>query len=357
MSRWKKGLSLVVGLVGGLVGGALLAAGVLVRHHTAMPGRSWSGPLPDDPEIHALARRLEAHVEALAGEIGPRSTQRPEALEAAASYVEAALGRAGFDVRSRRYDAHGVPVRNLIVEIPGPSPELVIVGAHYDSEPGTPGADDNASGTAALIELAARLRDLEPHHTVQLVAFTNEECPHCGTPTMGSLRHASALAQDGRRVVAMLALESLGYYDDRPRTQHYPPPFSWLYPDRGDFVGFVGNLASTELTRRATGAFRAAGRLPSHGAAVPDVVGDAARSDHVAFWLHGWPALMVTDTAPFRNPHYHRPTDTPDRVDPYRLALVVEGLDPVVRALSTAPARASTAPARDRADSPGSTGP
>lgn len=325
---------LALALVGTLVFAAIMAWGSWLR----MPGRSHSGPLePLSPEALELARALRHEVRVLSVEIGERNVGRPEALARAADHVEQALGRSGLPVGVQRYEVAGVECKNLEVELTGrerPS-EIVLVGAHYDSAPGTPGADDNASGTAALLQLAARLAARGPFpRSVRLVAFVNEEPPHFQTADMGSWRHAKRARERGEQIVAMLSLESIGYFSDAEGSQKYPPPLGFFYPSRGDFIGFVGNPASKELLRRALGAFRERAGFPSEGAAVPGLLPGVGWSDHWAFWQEGYPAIMVTDTAPFRNPHYHAASDTPERVDFERLTRVVLGVEHVVAELA-----------------------
>ena len=223
----------------------------------------------------------------------------------------------------------------MVAELPG-SAEIVVIGAHYDSAVGTPGADDNASGVAALLVLARELRTRQPRRTLRFVAFTNEEPPWFHGPEMGARHHARAAKARGDEIVAMLSLESIGYYRDEPGSQRYPAPFGAFYPDRGDFLMFVGNVASTGLVRRSVKAFRSARRFPSEGAAVPASIPGVDWSDHRAFWEEGYKALMITDTAPNRNPRYHEPDDTADTVDVARLSLVVSGLRAVIEALAGA---------------------
>ncbi|MFH1808955.1 MAG: M28 family peptidase, partial [Pseudomonadota bacterium] len=208
--------------------------------------------------------------------------------------------------------------------------EIVVVGAHYDSAPGSPGANDNATGVATVLELARLLQDRPRQRELRLVAFVNEEPPYFQTENMGSLVYARELVSQGAPVVAMLTPETLGYYSEARGSQHYPFPFGLLYPDTGNFVGFVGNLGSLSLVRRCVGSFRHHAAFPSEGAAVPASIEGVAWSDHWAFWEQGVPALMVTDTAPHRDPHYHTAGDRPDHVDTERLARVVQGLAGVV---------------------------
>jgi Zn-dependent M28 family amino/carboxypeptidase len=250
--------------------------------------------------------------------------------------VEETLAGRGYAVQRLPYTWRGGTFRNLVVELPGAArpDEVVVFGAHYDTVPQTPGADDNASAVAALLELAGLCRDLRPARTVRFVAFTLEEPPAFFTPHQGSRVYARALRQRRERVAAMVALEMLGYYSDEPHSQHFPlPPLRWFYPHTGNFAAVIGNLRSYALTRRVAQAMRGGTDLPVEWLAAPAVVPGLALSDHASFWLHGYPAVMVTDTAFFRNPHYHRPSDRPETLDFGRLARCVQGLERVVREL------------------------
>ena len=321
----------------GLVG-LVLTAGVVgsAAYMTRMPGPSHSGPLPAlTSDEAARATRLQAHVESLATEIGERNLHNfPAALERAATYVEAELAQQGYAVERQVFEAGGAPTRNLIVEIPGKIPEIVVIGAHYDSAPGTPGANDNATGVAALLELSDRYRGKQPHRTLRFVVFTNEEPPWFKSDEMGSLVYARSCAEAGDDVVAMVSLETMGFFDDTPGSQQYPKPFSALYPDRGDFIGFVADVGSRALVSESIAAFRGRVAFPSEGAALPGDIPGVSWSDHWSFWKAGYRGVMVTDTAPNRYPHYHEPTDTPDKVDFERLARVVHGLEGVVEGLA-----------------------
>jgi hypothetical protein len=318
----------------------LLATLLLVGWFTMvrMPGRSHRGPLPPATDRQrALAAELEAHVKALAGDIGPRSLARPDALERAATYVEESFRAAGLEPRREPFDVGGDPCANVVAEIAG-GDEVVIVGAHYDTCGSTPGADDNASGVAGMLALARRLAVFSPRRTIRFVAFVNEEPPYFGSESMGSVRHARGCRERGETVVAMLSLEMLGRYDDAPGSQSYPlPGLGLLYPDRGDFIAFVGNFASRELVREAVLAFRQGARFPSEGAALPEICPGIGLSDHRSFWAEDYPALMVTDTAMHRNPHYHRESDRPESLDYDRMSRVVEGLELVLARLAGAP--------------------
>jgi Zn-dependent M28 family amino/carboxypeptidase len=293
-------------------------------------GRNSHGTVRASP---SLARELRRDVEALCA-IGPRNTFEPEHLAAAADYVEKAF--AGYAVERQQYDADGVSVANLIVEIRGTTrpEEIVVVGAHYDSIDGTPGADDNASGVAGMLALARRFANAKPARTLRFVAWVNEEPPHFQTGTMGSYVYARRCRERGERIVAALSLEMLGYYDAAPGSQQYPPPLAALYPDTADFIGFAGNIASRSLVNQCVKAFRARTAFPAHAAVLPELIPQTGWSDQWSFWQFGWPALMVTDTALYRNPHYHQSSDTPETLDYARMAAVVEGLAGVVDELA-----------------------
>jgi Zn-dependent M28 family amino/carboxypeptidase len=292
----------------------------------AMPGRSHRGPLPalSDAE-KALAARLRRHVLELAK--GERNVD----LERPARYIEEALAAHGLQPAAQRFQSMGRPVRNIEVN-PRDRAAVVVVGAHYDSVPGSPGADDNASAVAALIELAGMLA--AENLPVRFVAFVNEEEPYFMGPDMGSWVSARRSRERGEPVRAMLSLEMLGYYRDEPRSQRYPPLLGLLYPDRGDFIAFVGDLGARSLVRSAIRAFRKNARFPSQGVAAPAFVPGVTRSDHWSFRDQGFAAIMVTDTAYNRNPHYHRASDTPATLDYERLARVTLGLVSVLRDLA-----------------------
>jgi Zn-dependent M28 family amino/carboxypeptidase len=305
-----------------------------------MPGRSYAGPVyqPSPSEI-AIQERLRRDVRALASDIGPRNVRHPEALEAAARHIQARLEKLGYQVTPQAFVTDGRPVRNLATEIRGTTrpDQIIVVGAHYDTHQDTPGADDNASGVAALLEVADLLRRRTLRRTVRFVFFVNEEPPYFQRSLMGSRVYAKLLRSRGENVVAMLSLETMGYFADGKRTQHYPPPFNLFYPDVGNFMGFVGNRASRALVERVVASFRQHAVLPSEGLAAPGWIPGVGWSDHWAFWKEGYPGVMVTDTAPFRNPHYHKLTDTPETLDYRRLTAAVLGLVGVISDLAWRP--------------------
>lgn len=320
--------------IGPLLRDCVLAGWTRMR----MPGKSHRGPLPPaDGELEQLASALRRHVTHLAEEIGERNvSRRPRELAQAADDLAAEWSALGYPVGRQAYQVSGVTCCNLEVEILGRTrpDEIVVVGAHYDSVPGSPAANDNASGVAAILCLARTLAGSTYDRTLRLVAFVNEEAPYAHTPQMGSWVYARRCRERAERVTAMLSLETIGYYDDSPGSQKYPRPFGLLYPSTGNFLAFVGNTRSAALVRRAVGAFRRNEPFPAEGAAVPEAFSAIGRSDHWSFWQEGYSALMVTDTAPFRYPHYHTPHDTVDKIDFERLARVVRGLRKVIAELA-----------------------
>jgi hypothetical protein len=299
-----------------------------------MPGQSFVGALaPLTSEQEAAARQLERDVRALA-ELGERSVRRPAALAAAIEHVRAEFQAAGLAPTFESWDEDGVASANVVAEVPG-SAEIVLVGAHFDSAHGSPGANDNASGVAALLALARSFATARPARTLRFVAFANEEPPFFGTERMGSARHARAARARGERIVAMLALESLGCFRDEPGSQRYPLPLlSLLYPSRGDFLAFVGGPGARSLVRESIATFRAAACLPSEGAVLPLAIPGVGWSDHAPFAALGIPALMVTDTALFRDPDYHTAEDRPEELDYARLARALDGLRAVLSRLA-----------------------
>ena len=315
------------------MGAVVLAAGLAASCMTRMPGRSHRGPLPPlTGDGQKLRERLRHNVCILAGQIGERHLDAYSNLTAAASWIEAELRDAGYPVERQEFTVRGRSCVNLIATRRGTRQpdEIIVIGAHYDTVPGTPGANDNGSGVAAVLALARAFREREPGQTVRFVAFANEEPPYFQTDSMGSFVYARHCRERQEHITAMLSLETIGCYSDATGSQHYPGALKHLYPATGNFVGFVGNLRSRGLVRGLVGRFRALAAFPSEGAALPAWIPGVDWSDHWSFWKHGYPAVMVTDTAPYRYAHYHSPLDTPDQIDFDRLARVVEGLESVI---------------------------
>lgn len=298
---------------------------------TATPGQSYEGAIapPDDA---ALPARLEADVRALS--VRPRSLDQATSILSTIEFLTETLEAMGHSVGRQDVLA---PAENLIVTIPAAKADapILIIGAHYDTVRVSPGADDNASGVAALLEIARRFAErgggaLE----VRLVFYANEEPPYFKTGAMGSHVHAMSLGRP-ERVIGMISLETMGYFSDTTGSQNYPFPLSLRYPSTGNFIAFVGDTSSRSFLREMIGRFRENARIPSVGGTAPSIVQGIDWSDHWAYSQAGIPAFMVTDTAPFRNPNYHRESDTPETLDYDRLALVVEGLWRAIEAISS----------------------
>jgi Zn-dependent M28 family amino/carboxypeptidase len=302
-----------------------------------MPGKNVSKAAPLSRDEVALREELRADVQKLAGEIGERNMWRYPQLNAAADLIEISLSHAGLQPRRDSYELHGQACHNIEAEIPGVSQKIVLVGAHYDSVFGSPGANDNGSGVAALLALARRFAGKSPQHTLRFVAFVNEEPPYFLSGQMGSFVYASRCKGRGDRIEAMISLETIGYFSDAPHSQTYPAPgLGIFYPTVGNFIGFVSNVHSRALLRRVIGLFREHGKIPSEGAALPAFIPGVSWSDQWSFWRNGYCGIMITDTAPFRYPHYHSSTDTPDKLDYDRFTLVVSGMEKVIADLAEA---------------------
>jgi hypothetical protein len=277
--------------------------------------------------IDDLQGRLKKHVMVLADEIGPRDVFVPDKLNAAADYIREFWEKAEYEVRAQTFKAQGVVCRNLSVEIPGKSKpdEIVLVGAHYDTVSFSPGANDNGSAVAALLELSRLFSRKTVQRTIRFVAFTNEEPPFFKTRSMGSLVYAKESRKRKENIAAMVALETIGYYRDEPKTQKYPIPLSFFYPDKGNFVAVVGNLRSKPLVKSFARNFMTESDFPVECAALFGFITGIDWSDHWSFWKMGYPAIMLTDIALFRYPWYHSSEDTPDKLNYHALARVTHG--------------------------------
>lgn len=313
---------------------------------TWMPGESVSGPLPrPTTRERALAARLESDVLALSEDIGERNLLCGDSMDRSAAWIGARMRDAGFSPQCHTYALAGdsLPMvagreaHNLVAEVRGRErvDEIVVFGAHYDSVSASPGANDNASGVAALLALAEAFGNRPQPRTLRFVAFANEEPPYFLSRDMGSLAYAARCRARGENIVAMMAMDGIGYFSDEPGSQQFPVSgVGWMYPDRGNFIGFVSRVRDVRLLRRAIGAFRERATVPSEGAALPAWVPGVGWSDHWSFWQNGYPASFVTDTLPFRDPHYHSPDDTAERLDYDRMARVVAGLEAVIPVLA-----------------------
>lgn len=314
----------------------------------ALAGGCAGKPQPESPEtkaeLQASAARMQADLEHLAGPgIGERNAFKPGTLETSAAWIEASLKAQGYEVTRGEYtidELHpGQTFTNLWAEIRGTAKpdEIVVIGAHYDSVRGSPGANDNGSGVVAVLELARRLKDKRFERTVRLVFWTNEEPPFFQTPTMGSRVEALRSKKRNEKITAVVSVETVGYYSSEKGSQKYPSPlFRLFHPGTGDFVAVVSDFGSQGLGKRvARGLQRAdAGLKVERGAGHARWPG-IGWSDHWAYWQEGYQAVMITDTAPFRYPHYHLATDTPEKIDYATVARLVRGLAGVAEDLGS----------------------
>lgn len=307
-----------------------------------MPGKNVSKAGQLSADESALREELRTNVQKLAGEIGERNMWHYPQLNAAADFIEDSFSGAGLRTRRDSYEMHGQPCHNIEAEIPGNRPEIIVIGAHYDSVFGSPGANDNGTGAAAVLALARRFATRESGQqpaqrtkkTLRFVAFVNEEPPYFLSGEMGSLVYARRCKERRDKISAMISLETIGYFSDAPNSQTYPSPgLGVFYPKIGNFIGFVSNVKSRALLRRVITLFRKQAKIPSEGASLPAFIPGVSWSDQWSFWQYGYPAIMVTDTAPFRYPYYHSSSDTPDKLDYDRFTLVVSGMEKVIQEL------------------------
>jgi Zn-dependent M28 family amino/carboxypeptidase len=303
----------------------------------------YRGKLPaPSAALTSLAAELRRDVIVLSEDIGPRHTGTPDRLHLAAQFLASVLKNTGFDLRTLAYEAHGVTCVNLEATPPGQDSRApaVILGAHYDSIPHCPAANDNASGVAGVLAVARRwLADPpgSPRLGIRFVLFANEEPPHFRTDTMGSLVYARHCRESNDDLRGMICLETIGCYQHHPGSQRWPTEVPGLVrrllPEVGDFILWAGDWASRGFVRRCGEMHRDSVQFPLLAVAVPDAMGEIGWSDHWSFNQAGYPSVMVTDTAPYRYKWYHRVEDTVDKIDFESMARVVEGVDVVLRRL------------------------
>ena len=282
-------------------------------------------PAVNDETMH----RLKETITYLSETLGERNLRRPMQLEQAAKYVQSRWEAMGYSIEKQSFLVDEYECINLATELVGTKypKEIVLIGAHYDSARGTPGANDNGSGTAALLEIAQQLQGKPCLRTVRFVAFTNEEPPYFQQKeSMGSWVYARACRERGDQLVSVVSLETMGYFSDEANSQKYPPLLAALYPNTGNFIGFVSNVESRKLLTETVNIFRQHCQVDAQLGAFPAELQGVGWSDHWSFWQEGYQGIMVTDTAPFRYPHYHVSTDTVDRIDFERYSQVVDGL-------------------------------
>jgi len=307
----------------------LLLLSLLLAGAVSCVTQPWVSPLASR-DVSVDADALSKHVHTLAETYYPRSVDNFAQLEAAGDYVLGELRATGAATAIQIVDVDGRQYRNFIASFGPADGPLLVIGAHYDACGDTPGADDNASGVAALLELARLLAAEPPPKPVQLVAYTLEEPPYFRTESMGSFRHAQELDRQGREVRLMLSLEMIGYFRDTPKSQNYPSSaLHLLYPDQGNFIAVVGGMRDYGEMRRIKALFAGASGLPVETINAPASVPGVDFSDHASYWKFGMPAFMVTDTAFLRNPNYHEAGDLPATLDYPRMAQVVRAVHAV----------------------------
>lgn len=279
--------------------------------------------------------RLEAHVRKLSLELSPRDVSHPQNLDAVAAYISSEFKQTGAAVVEQPYRVEATSYRNIIATFGPETAERIVVGAHYDSAGPLPGADDNASGVAGVIELARLLGSQPPAMRVELVAFSTEEPPYFRTTGMGSSVHAESLRKANVKVRAMLSLEMIGYFSDANGSQHFPAGIlGAFYPATGNFIGVVGRVSDGLLARRVKKSMSNAAPLPVYSISAPSFIPGIDFSDQLNYWHAGYDALMITDTAFYRNQNYHTEHDTVEKLDFKRMAMVVEGVYAAVNDLS-----------------------
>lgn len=307
------------------------------------------GSLPPLTEKQAgLRDHLRRDVVVLSDDIGPRHNRRPDRMRLTVDFLTSALRQIGLSVAHHTFDAHGIPTVNIDAVPPGQDPRAptIILGAHYDSFINCPAANDNGSGVAGVLALAREWANLvaaapgKSLWAIRFVLFANEEPPHFRTETMGSLVYARACRARNEDLRGMICLETIGCYKHEPDSQRWPSAVPALVrkllPSRGDFILWAGDWSSRGLVRQFGEVLRDRVPFPSLSVAVPDAIGEIGLSDHWSFNQCGYPAVMVTDTAPFRYNWYHQPEDTADKLDFDSMARVVDGVGTVIRSLINA---------------------
>lgn len=284
-----------------------------------------------------IQNNLKKTIHTLSEEIGSRGYLQTDALQKSADYITSELRHYGYNVSFQSYEFQGNTHKNIYTEIRGKKTpkKILIIGAHYDTVTGTRGADDNASGIAGLLELARLLHNQSFEKTVRFVAFALEEPPLFRSKFMGSYVYAQSLKEKGENIEGMICLEMIGYFTDKPGSQLFPLSFfRWFYPDKGNFIAFVSNFQSKSFLNVVKSGFKKGTDLPVESLSTFSIIPGIDFSDHRSFWEFGYNALMVTDTAFYRNPNYHGIGDVPETLDYERMTEVVLGLKSAIEELA-----------------------
>lgn len=312
-----------------------LVAFIILRMST-FGWRFWSRSFVDNKKENSqLAERLKRYVYKLAHEIGERSVFNYEKLNLAAKYIAEAFASFGYNVEFQEYSIYNKKVNNIIAFKKGAAKaeEIIILGAHYDTC-FNPGADDNASGIATLLELAKIFSNKQTNRSIKFIAFVNEEPPFFKTEHMGSSIYAGSAKQKGENIKAALILETIGYYSDKPFSQHYPLFFGPFYPNKANFIGVVGNFSSRWLVKEVVSNFKRHTQFPIESVVNFSFISGIDFSDHWSFWKEGYPAVMLTDTAFYRNRSYHTYSDTYEKLNYESIAEIVNGLNEALMGLA-----------------------
>jgi len=307
-----------------LIKAAIILVIILATTFGWRPVSKYKVTLSDDES--ASLQRLRRTVMFLSEDLGIRNFINYQNLQEAADFIQKSFEEIGYSVDLIPYEIYGVTFTNIIAEKPGNKPAngILLIGAHYDSCY-NPGADDNASGVAGLIELARLLKDVPFTHTLRFAAFVNEEPPFFLTDQMGSTVYAKHVKSKGEPLLAAVILEMLGFYSEKNFSQKYLPLLGPFYPNRANFIAIVGNIPSRKIVKSLYKGFKASSTFPVERIVAPSYIPGVYFSDHWSFWKAGYQAVMITDTAYMRSPHYHRQTDLPDTIDYPRLAKVIFG--------------------------------
>jgi len=274
--------------------------------------------------VAADPAQLESHVRTLSESFHPRNFRQVDNLNATADYIAGHFASAGGRVSTQPFSVNGAEYRNVSAQFGPKEGPRWIIGAHYDTHDDTPGADDNASGVAGLLELARLFGENPPDARIELVAYPLEEPPFFGSGQMGSARHAQALNLETDPVRGVVVLEMIGYFSDEHGSQRHPSQLLRLiYPEKGNFITVVGRWEDRRFVKQMKGAMQGATPLPVESIAAPVEVPGIDFSDHRNYWPLDLPAIMITDTAFYRNDHYHTAGDTYDTLDYERMAMAV----------------------------------
>jgi Zn-dependent M28 family amino/carboxypeptidase len=306
----------------------LLVSTVLIYHLVVIRDSREHPPFKFNENLISIRNRLNHHVHLLSEEIGERHIANPASIDRTVDYILQEFEKAGFNPKLHAYGRDGL-YHNVVAELAGGNKkdEIIIIGAHYDTVRLSPGADDNASGVAALLVIAGHLAGNRPEKTIRFIAFANEEQPFSESDDMGSRMYAREMRSRNENILVMFSLEMLGCYSDQAGSQNYPAPLNWFYPHTASFIAFIANISSRPLLLQAIRRFQRHSDFPVEGLAAPEIfLPDIRRSDHASFWDHGYKAVMITDTALYRNRNYHTAGDIARTLDYEKMATVIQGL-------------------------------